>query len=54
MTPLFLGLSHGVYSVSDVWNGFHFGNFHPHMELTVSVPPMGVRLLRYIVETSMG
>ena len=49
MTPSFLGITSGVSSVSDVWNGYHLGNFHPDMELTIRVPPMGVRLLRSLV-----
>ena len=46
VSPHYLGLSDGLYSVSDVWTGASLGRLTPGQQLSLLVPPMGVRLLR--------
>ena len=46
-SPHYLGLSDGLYSVTDVWTGDSLGRLTPGQELKLLVPPMGVRLLRF-------
>ena len=46
VSPHYFGLSDGLYSVSDVWTGASLGRLTPGQQLSLLVPPMGVRLLR--------
>ena len=49
MTGSFLGLLPGQYMVSDVWTGQSLGYYDHNQFFTISVPPMGVRFLKYSV-----
>ena len=47
VSPHYLKLSDGEYSVTDVWSGDQLAHLTPDRQLTLLVPPMGVRMLRY-------
>ena len=49
LTPRYLGLTDGKYSVSDVWEWpvkVEEQTLSPDDRITVEVPPMGVRFFR--------
>ena len=48
VSPHYLKLSDGEYSVTDVWSGHQLAHLTPDSQLTLLVPPMGVRMLRYV------
>ena len=42
-----LALPSAVYSVTDVWSGESFGYLNHSQTIILSVPPMGVRYIRF-------
>ena len=54
ITGSFLGLKAGQYTVTDVWSGQTLGYHDLSKSLTLYVPPMGVRFLRYNIVKITG